>query len=176
MRLASFLIILLSVPAYSQAIDGPWQVLFDGTSLAGWEGNLDVFRIEDGAIVGGSLREPLPNNEFLCTVDAYADFALRVQFRLTGDGTNAGVQFRSQRIPGDHEVIGYQADLGEGWWGALYDESRRNRVLTRPDSATVEQALDPDAWNQYDVYASGRRIRTFINGRLMIDYTEPDTA
>ena len=175
MRPTALLIVLLTFPPPAPATaDGPWQTLFDGTSFAGWEGNADIFRIEDGAIVGGSLSEPLPNNEFLCTVDEYGDFALRLQFRLTGNGTNAGVQFRSERIPDDHEVIGYQADLGEGWWGALYDESRRNRVLAQPDAETLEQALDPFGWNQYDVYASGARIRTFINGRLMIDYTEDE--
>ncbi|MEJ7708941.1 MAG: hypothetical protein WKF84_03590 [Pyrinomonadaceae bacterium] len=42
------------------------------------------------------------------------------------------MQFRSQRIPNNHEVIGYQADLGDGWWGSLYDESRRNKTSPNP--------------------------------------------
>lgn len=156
--------------------DGPWRPLFDGETLAGWEGGDGAFRIEDGALVGGRTDEPRPRNAFLCTTETFGDFALRLRFRLTGDGTNAGVQFRSRRIPDDHEVIGYQADLGDGWWGALYDESRRNRVLARPDAETLARALDPDGWNQYDVYANGRRIRTFINGHLMVDYTEPEAS
>ena len=65
----------------------------------------------------------------------YGDFELRLKFKLLGgDGANAGVQFRTKRIPNHHEVTGYQADMGAGWWGALYDESRRNKMLvgTRP--------------------------------------------
>ena len=41
--------------------------LFDGKTFAGWEGNLELFRIEDGAVVGGNLRDEIPRNEFLCT-------------------------------------------------------------------------------------------------------------
>jgi hypothetical protein len=89
---------------------------------------------------------------------------------------NAGVQFRSQRIPDNHEVIGYQADMGDGWWGALYDESRRNTLLAKPADAVIARALDKEGWNQYAIYARGRHVRLFINGHLTVDYTEPDTT
>ena len=38
--------------------------LFDGKTFKGWEGNLKFFRIEDGAVVGGTLNTKIPNNEF----------------------------------------------------------------------------------------------------------------
>ena len=41
--------------------------LFDGRTLTGWEGDLRLWRVEDGAIVGGSLTETLKQNEFLAT-------------------------------------------------------------------------------------------------------------
>ena len=148
---------------------------FDGESFDGWEGNMDMFRIENGAIVAGTLDDPIPNNEFLCTLSDYDDFELRLEFRLLGgEAANAGVQFRSQRIPDHHEVIGYQADMGDGWWGALYDESRRNRILAEPDSAGVAEALDRDGWNEYVIRADGPRIRLAINGYQTIDYTEAE--
>ena len=134
---------------------------------------MDMFRIEDGAIVAGTLNEPIPNNEFLCTRSEYDDFELRLEFRLLGgEAANAGVQFHSTRIPDHHEVIGYQADMGDGWWGALYDESRRNRILAPPDSVAVEEALNRDEWNEYVIRAEGRRIRLAINGYETVDYTE----
>ena len=86
------------------------------------------------------------------------------------------MQFRSQRIPGSHETIGYQADLGEGHWGALYDESRRNRVLTGPEPSVIEEVLDRDGWNRYRILAEGPRIRLWINGRQTVDYVETDDA
>ncbi|HUT91748.1 MAG TPA: DUF1080 domain-containing protein [Thermoguttaceae bacterium] len=152
--------------------------LFDGKTLTGWEGNLDVFRIEDGAIVGGSLKERVPRNEFLCTKKEYADFELRLKFKLLGKGANAGVQVRSRRAPKDslspHEMIGYQADLGEGWWGCLYDESRRRKVLAGPPKEERSKIVKPDDWNDYVIRCEGRRIQLWINGRPTVDYTEPD--
>ncbi len=55
---------------------------------------------------------------------------------------NSGVQFRSIRIP-HHEMSGYQADIGEGYWGSLYDESRRNKVLV-PAREEALKALQQD--------------------------------
>lgn len=86
--------------------------LFDGKTFDGWEGDIGgTFRIEEGAIVGGSVKREIPRNEFLCTRREFGDFELRLKFKLAGDQTNAGVQFRTRRIPNHHEVIGYQADL-----------------------------------------------------------------
>ncbi len=153
-----------------------FQSLFDGKTFDGWEGNLKVFRIEDGAIVGGSLKEKVARNEFLCTTKSYADFELRLKFKLLGKGANAGVQIRSQRIPNHHEMKGYQADLGDGYWGCLYDESRRNRVLAGPPQAERSKLVKPDDWNEYVIRCEGRRIQLWINGRQTVDYTEPDES
>ena len=148
--------------------------LFDGKTFTGWEGNMTSFRIQDGAIVGGTLKAPIPRNEFLCTTREFSDFVLKLQFKLLGEGANAGVQFRSRRISNHNEVIGYQADLGDGWWGALYDESRRNRPLMKPDEESVKKTVKRNQWNRYEIRAEGRSIRTWINGKRMVDYTEPD--
>ena len=150
------------------------ESLFDGKTFQGWEGDtVNFFRIEEGAIVGGNLEKDIPHNAFLCTNRTYDNFVLTLQFKLLGQHTNAGVQFRSVRIPNHHEMIGYQADLGEGYWGCLYDESRRREVLTGPDSATIAQALKPDDWNTYEIRAEDKQIQLFINGTQTVDYTEP---
>jgi hypothetical protein len=149
--------------------------LFDGQSFDGWEGNLDWFRIEDGAIVAGSLERDVPRNEFLCTTRDYGDFELRLQVKLVGgDQANAGIQFRTRRIPDHHEVSGYQADMGPGWWGALYDESRRKRRLAEVDVDAVNGVLKPGDWNEYVIRCEGPRIRLWLNGLLTVDYTEEE--
>jgi hypothetical protein len=150
--------------------------LFDGKTLNGWEGDRKTWRVEGGAIVGGSLETKVPRNEFLCTTKSYGNFELRVTFKLLGDRkhANAGVQFRTKRIPKHHEVIGYQADVGQGYWGALYDESRRNRVLAKPDPKLLEKIVRHDDWNEYRIRAEGPRIRLWLNGELTVDYTEKD--
>lgn len=152
----------------------PGESLFDGKTFRGWEGDTaNFFRIEEGAIVGGSLEKDIPHNAFLCTRQTYDNFVLTLQFKLLGQHTNAGIQFRSVRIPNHHEMVGYQADLGKGYWGCLYDESRRKEVLTGPDSATVANALKKEAWNTYEIRAEDKHIQLFINGVQTVDYTEP---
>ena len=122
----------------------PSPVLFDGTTLDGWEGDLDMFRVEAGAIVGGTLAEPIEQNSNLCTIRSFDDFELSLDARIEGS-QNAGVFFRSERIPDSNEVGGYQADMGflpsefipqlsdlerVDWdgdyplWGSLLDEYR----------------------------------------------------
>jgi hypothetical protein len=151
-----------------------WVSLFDGKTLRGWEGNLDVFHVIDGAIVAGTLDARNPRNEFLCTTREYSNFELRLQFKLLGEGANAGIQFRSRRVPDHHEMIGYQADLGGKYWGCLYDESRRKKILAQSDLDAVNKVLKPNDWNRYLIRAQGWRVQLWINDLQTIDYIEPD--
>ena len=149
--------------------------VFDGKTFAGWEGDLAIFRIQDGAIVGGSLERKVARNEFLCTTKTYGDFELRLKVKLLGgEAANAGIQFRTRRIPNHHEVSGYQADMGTGYWGALYDESRRNKVLKGPDQEKMKSVIKVDDWNDYVIRAEGRRIQIWVNGVQTVDYVEED--
>jgi hypothetical protein len=154
--------------------DGKPVSLFDGKTLSGWEGNTKIFRVQDGAIVGGSLKERIAHNEFLCTEKEYGDFELKLQCKLVGEGDNAGIQFRSRRVPKHFEVSGYQADMGTGWWGKLYDEARRNRVLAGPDAKESAKIVKKGDWNEYVIRCQGPRIQLWLNGHKTVDYTEKD--
>lgn len=149
--------------------------LFDGKTFKGWEGNLKFFRIEDGAVVGGNLNTKIPNNEFLCTKKTYKNFKLELEAKLKGGPrANAGIQIRTKRIPNHHEVIGYQADMGQGWWGCLYDESRRRTMLAKADPAVIKKVLKVRDWNRYTILCEGPRIRLYLNDTLTVDYKEAD--
>ncbi|HET6410045.1 MAG TPA: DUF1080 domain-containing protein [Chthoniobacteraceae bacterium] len=171
---------LLLFVAAASAFAAP-QPIFDGKSLDGWEGDTKkMWRIEDGCIVGGSLTEKIEKNDFLATKKSYKDFELTLKFKLTGtEGfVNSGVQFRSIRIPNPpNEMKGYQADIGDPeWWGALYDESRRNKVLAKSDMTKLGSALKKNDWNDYRIRCEGPRIQLWINGVQTVDYTEPDAS
>jgi hypothetical protein len=171
-----FALCLCLAPTGLIAAESEFKSLFDGKTLAGWEGDTKVFRVENGAIVGGSLDKPVPHNDFLCSTAEYGDFELRLKFKLVGQGGNAGVQIRSRRIPNHFEVKGYQADLGDNYWGALYDESRRNKVLVAPKAEDVAKFLKRDDWNDYRIRCEGKHIQLWINGQQTVDYTEPDDS
>ncbi len=153
-------------------------LLFDGKTFTGWQGDtLHTWRIQDGALVGGSLYETVPHNEFISTTKSYANYVLKLKFKLIGhEGfINGGVQFHSQRIKNpSYEMIGYQADIGNGYWGSLYDESRRNKLLAVADSAQIRRLLRPNDWNDYEIQTEGRRIRILLNGEQTVAYTEVD--
>jgi hypothetical protein len=153
--------------------------LFDGKTFQGWEGDTaKTWRIVDGSIVGGSLGAPVPRNEFLSTARRYTNFVLHVKFKLLGgEKANGGVQIRTERIPNHHEVMGYQADLGDpAWWGCLYDESRRKKVLAQSDTVAVNKVLKRGDWNDYTIRCEGKRIQIFLNGLKTVDYTEEDAT
>ena len=151
-----------------------FQSLFDGKSFAGWHGNEEIFRIENGEVVAGSLEKKVERNEFLRSNKEYDDFELKLEFKLLGEKTNAGVQIRTAEIPDHHEVIGYQADLGTGYWGCLYDESRRKKILAGPPKDQRDLPVRMNDWNSYRIRCAGPRIQIWINGVQTVDFTEED--
>jgi len=169
--------LLFTLTTVAIAADKPKAVaLFDGKTFDGWDGDTEkTWKIEDGVIVGGSTETTVPRNEFLCTKKTYGDFELKVTFKILGDkNKNAGIQFRTKRIPNHHEVSGYQADVGQDYWGALYDESRRKKVLAKPDPKVLEKLIKHDDWNEYTIRCEGPKIKLWLNGTLTVDYTEED--
>ncbi len=151
--------------------------LFDGTTFAGWEGATNgVWRIREGAIVGGSLNGN-PRNEFLATTSSHSHFRLTLEYRLIGtEGfINGGVQFRSRRVANPpNEVSGYQADIGAGFSGCLYDESRRNRTLAMADTNLIARIEKPGDWNRYEIEAIGRQIVLTLNGQRTAVWVESE--
>lgn len=163
----------------SKKLQDGFRQLFDGKTLEGWEGNEDYFRVEDGAIVAGTLEKKIPHNEFLCTRRTYGDFELILEVRLEGQGNNAGIQFRSRRVPNSHEVSGYQCDVGIAGnrpvWGALYDESRRRKMMAEGPKETLQEWIR-DGWNELRIVAQGKRVRLFLNGHPTVDYQEKEAG
>ena len=168
-------LLLLSAAAGLAFAQPGFHPLFNGK-------NLDDFVVDTpglwsvagtGEIVG---RSPgLKYNDFLRTKKSYSHFILRAKFKMTdaSGNANSGIQFRSKPMPGSHEVIGYQADMGQNYWGCLYDESRRKKVLVQ---AAVESlaGLDKSGWNEYVIEANGPRIKIELNGKTTVDYTESE--
>ena len=168
--------ILLSSDLYAQT-----EVLFDGKSFSGWEGDTQsTWRIENGTITAGSATKAAPRNEFLTTKNTYENFELNLKFKISkGEHLNAGVQFRTKRIPNHHEVSGYQADIAPEYDGHLYDESRRRRFLAQPSLKVlqkVQSSVPADGWQTYRIVANGNRIQLWQNGIATVDYVETDAT
>lgn len=179
MRMALYLFLFSLCAASTSAAEPGFTVIFDGKTFTGWEGDTKkTFRIENEAVVAGSLKQRVPHNEFLCTTKEYGDFELRLKAKVSGQGKNAGVQFRSARIPNHHEVKGYQCDVGwlrkKPCWGWLYDESRRRKFLAEANSQELLKVLKQNDWNELVVRCEGAHIQIWVNGYQTVNYTEKE--
>ena len=182
LRLFAFLLLAMLVVSSVMAEEIAEEVqLFDGQSFDGWEGDIeDTWRIENGTLTAGSLEKEAARNEFLSTKQVFRNFDLKLKYKIIGDHKiNAGVQFRTKRIPDHHEVIGFQADISPAFDGNLYDESRRRKFLARPQETLrkkAQAAVGADGWNTYRILAVGNRIQLWLNGVQTVDYTETDES
>ncbi|MGV3659140.1 MAG: PVC-type heme-binding CxxCH protein [Prosthecobacter sp.] len=153
--------------------------LFDGKTLEGWDFDPKIWRVEDGVITGGSTTEKITANHFIATKKSFQNFELKLKIKCSGDPKtgmiNSGIQIRSVRAPGGTHMSGYQVDCGDKWFGKIYDEYRRNKVIAEPlDAAALDKAVDVFGWNEYRIRAEGPRIQVWINGVAALDYTEQD--
>ncbi|MDX2036658.1 MAG: family 16 glycoside hydrolase [Isosphaeraceae bacterium] len=143
---------------------------FNGRDLTAWRGEKGLWRVENGEIIGKTV-EGLAHNTWLRSDYRLQDFRLRFEVKLVDDRGNSGVQFRSLERP-DGEVAGYQADIGPGWWGKLYEEHGRALLWDRSGEAHVRKG----EWNEYEVVAVGSKIITKINGKVCVDLDDPTGA
>lgn len=139
--------------------------LFNGVDLKGWSGAEGLWSVENGEIVGRT--KGLDHNEWLVSDLEASDFRLSLEVMLVKNEGNSGIQFRSQAENG--EVSGYQADVGAGWWGKLYEEHGRALLWDK----SGEEFIKPGEWNKYEIVAQGDHIRTFINGQPCVDLKDP---
>lgn len=169
--------------------------LFDGTSLAGWEGKPEFWSVKDGAIVGETTAaNPTKGNTFLIWRQGLVDdFELRLRYRLSGG--NSGVQYRSKDL-GDFVVGGYQGDFESGtkYSGILYEEKGRGILAERGQRVTIDaegkkqegkpigtaadlqKVIKLDDWNDVTIVAKGNTLAHFINGQLMMETTDEQAA
>jgi len=171
------LVLLASICMAAGAADAPdgFKPMFNGKDLTGWEGDKELWSAENGEIVGKSPG--IKRNEFLATTESYADFVMTFKFKLINNpkgDANSGMQFRSKRVANSREMYGYQADVGQGYWGCLYDESRRKKVLVKPAKEVIDKAAKLEDWNEYKISCDSAHIVIELNGVVMVDYTESD--
>jgi hypothetical protein len=149
-----------------------WISLFNGTDLGGWVGDPNVWRVENGYISG--KIDVQKGNTFLVLPHEFADFTLELKCQLirTGKFPNSGIQYRSAlKNPKTWVVHGYQADIGEGWWGTLYEEGGRG-VLAKASAEGAKAATDE--WNTYVIHAKGNTVKHTINGVTAIEFEDKD--
>ncbi len=188
LRRVAFLIVLLTVVPL-RAEDG-FVSLFNGKDLTGWDGDAELWSVEDGCITGKTRgKDHLEYNKFLIWNGVVSDFEFRCEFRLEGNN-NSGVQYRSKhdKTRGDWVVVGYQADIHSKaeFTGMLYDEKGRGIVAKRGQSVVVTadgkkqatnldgefNAVDVTKWHELTIIAQGNRLIHKLDGVVAVDITD----
>jgi hypothetical protein len=177
--------------------------IFNGSSLDGWDGDPRYWRVEDHEIVGEVTPATLlkQNNFLIWRGGAPANFELKAEFRITPQG-NSGINYRSVEIPGTKWLMrGYQADIdgANKYTGQNYEERGRTFLAPRgtityvatgqkpaiiaslgsPDDLKAfikPYSLSPDAWNQYHLIVRGNVLIHILNGHVMCEAIDDDTA
>ncbi len=184
---------LLSLAA-GLCLPAPAQNLFNGTDLTGWDGDPELWRVEDGAIVGETTADKkVAQNTFLIWKGASpGDFIIEFKARVTGQN-NSGFQYRSRVLDPEKWVVGgYQMDLhpAPDYIGMLYEEKGRGILAQRGQRVTVDvegkphvvgslaRDGDPDLaeWHDYSVTARGNRLIHRIDGRIVAEVIDNDTV
>ena len=76
-----------------------WTQIFDGKALTNWDGDTDVWHVEDGAIVGeSSPAHPSGTTNIIWRGGEPANFQLKLEMKLEGKGANGGIQYRSYHV------------------------------------------------------------------------------
>jgi Domain of Unknown Function (DUF1080) len=179
-----------------------FQPIFDGKSLAGWEGDPRYWRVENGCMVGEVTPETLlKSNTFIVwRGGSPADFELKAEYRITADG-NSGINYRSVMVadkvtPGNRFAMrGYQADIdGQNvYTGQNYEEKGRLFLAVRGqvtrvtggrppvilasigDSKELASKISRD-WNSYHLIIRANELIHILNDQLMCVVIDDDLA
>ena len=177
-----------------------FQPIFDGKTLAGWDGDPKYWRVEGGAIVGEITADTvIKSNTFIVWRGGRPrDFEVKLEYRITASG-NSGINYRSEIVPDPvtpsnaFAVRGYQFDIdgAKRYVGNNYEEKGRLFVAVRGQMTRIVGgrppvvlstfgdpqalgALATDDWNAVHLIVRGNTLVHMLNGRLMSTTIDDD--
>lgn len=144
-----------------------WVPLFKGKDLKGWKYEPEYWKLEDGVMTGSTPGTE--KHHYAYTEKEYADYELHADVKLVG--YNSGVCIRVKPTSFD-DCPGYQVDMGEGYWGCLWDERGRGMV-GKFEKAEADKIVKKNDWNHYYIRAQGHHIQMWLNGVKTVDIDDP---
>jgi hypothetical protein len=203
-RIACLALLLTDLSARAQQIyptpatndTAGFQLIFDGKTLNGWEGDPKYWRVENGCLVGEVTPETLlkQNSFIIWRGGTTRDFELKVEYRVSAKG-NSGINYRSVQITNSPFAMrGYQSDIdgANKYTGQNYEEKGRTFLAMRGDISRVDadgkariigSVGDKDAlaafiksedWNEVHLIVRGNTMTHLINGHVMSVVVDDD--
>lgn len=186
------LLLSLLFTSLASAQDG-FKPLFNGKDLTGWDGNPELWSVEDGCITGKTTGpEQLAYNQFLIWRGGKVkNFELHAKIKETGN--NTGIQYRSKELPenGKWSIGGYQCDIHPATPNnaMVYEEKGRGIIVQNGQGVVIDPEgkrwlasehepvkVDIAEWHEYTVIAQGNHLIHKIDGKVTIDLLDFDLA
>ncbi len=185
-------------PEQGQRDESGFERIFDGRSLAGWDGDPVYWRVEDGVLVGEVTPATLlkQNSFIIWRGGTTRDFELKLEYRVSERG-NSGINYRSEEIAGQRYALkGYQADIDgqQRYTGQNYEEKGRTFLAMRGDISRVDadgkarvvgsvgskdelaRKVKNGDWNEVHIIARGNVLTHLVNGQVMSVVVDDDAV
>lgn len=191
MKSTTLLTLMLSCVLHCGAQE-EFESLFNGQDLSGWDGNPELWSVEDGLITGRTTGpDHLKYNQFLIWKgEPLKNFELRATVRVAGNN-NSGIQYRSKLMPevGQWVVGGYQCDMHSNppFNAMIYHERGRGILIQNGQDVITDTEggkwlvaerdpvkVDIDEWHEYTIIAKGNHITHKIDGKTTINLIDHD--
>ena len=170
---ASFILSSTLIAAFALATnnchadeDGFVQI-FDGKSTENWKlatENPDAWKVENGMLVCAGKRCHIFYDGPLAPMK---DFHFKAEV-MTTPGSNAGIYFHTKYQPTGWPKYGYECQVN-----VTHKDPKKTSSLY-----SVVNVADPgvkdNEWYTQEIIVKGRNIKLLVNGKVMVDYTEPE--
>lgn len=144
-----------------------WQSLFDGKTLDGWRASEapGSFNVRDGEIV---VRGPRSHLYYVGDVahHDFRDFELQLDV-MTKPSANSGVYFHTQWQQEGWPAKGYEVQVNN----SHSDPKRTAGLYAVKDNFNAP--VKDDVWFKLRIRVEGQRVRTYVDDKLIVDYTQP---
>ena len=162
------LLVILTGCCTTSSDNSGWQSLFNGQDLTGWKASEtpDCFAVENGVLVVKNGRShlfyegPVSNGDF-----KNFEFSAEV---MTTPGSNSGIYFHTT-----YQETGWPVDGHECQVNVTHSDGKKGGGLYAVDDVYEKHARDNE-WYTQEIIVRGKRVITKINGKVIVDYVEPD--
>ncbi|MDV6032313.1 MAG: DUF1080 domain-containing protein [Phycisphaera sp. RhM] len=161
-----------TAPAETPSTEDGFVKIFDGESMEGWklaEENTDAWQVEDGKLV---CRGERCHAFYVGPLAPMKDFHFKAEV-MTTPGSNAGIYFHTKYQPTGWPKYGYECQVN-----VSHKDPKKTSSLYAVENVSAEDlaanGIKDNQWYTQEIIVTGRRIQLIVNGKTMVDYTEPE--
>jgi len=153
-------------PAASKESEEGFKSLFDGKTFDGWKINEspNSWKIEDGNIVANGPRSHL---FYVGEEKPFKDFHFKAEVKTT-PGSNSGIFFHTKFQEEGWPKYGFEVQVN-----ITQSDPKKSAGLYAVEDVYEAPAKDNE-WYTQEIIVKGRHVITKVNGKTIVDYTEPE--